>query len=161
VVYNGAGIPIYQCPDKEIPSRVEHPLPSILSLLLSVTKTKGKAEKTFPVAVTLTAWPQPRVILSALKPKYLQCLQLGKVSSSKRAHWRKGSRRDMRAQRAGGCQVSLGLSVSSGEDQGEKGCFGEHNLLGTLGRDAGCGRRPKWCVLQPQCKCIPCGNPEG
>jgi hypothetical protein len=48
-----------------------HPLLSILSLLPSVTKTKGEAEKAFCVAVTPPAWPQPRVTLPALKPKYL------------------------------------------------------------------------------------------
>jgi hypothetical protein len=57
--------------DKEIPPCGEHPLPSILSLLPSVTKTEGKAEKAFRVAVTLQVWPQPHEILPALKPKYL------------------------------------------------------------------------------------------
>jgi hypothetical protein len=56
-VCNGRDIPIYQHHDKEIPPWGEHPLPSILSLLLSVTKTKRKAEKAFWVAVTLLAWP--------------------------------------------------------------------------------------------------------
>jgi hypothetical protein len=41
--------------------------------------------------------------------------------------------RNMRSQRPG---VSLGLSVSSGEDQGEKACFGEYNFLGALGMEA-------------------------
>jgi hypothetical protein len=71
VVYNGGGIPIYWCPDKEItPWGEQHP-PSVLSLLPSVTKTEGKAEKAFQVVVTLLAWPQPHAILLALKPKYL------------------------------------------------------------------------------------------
>jgi hypothetical protein len=69
VVYNGGGISIYQYLDKEIPPRGKHPLPSFLSLLPSVTKTEGKAEKAFWIAVTLLAWPQPHVILLALKPK--------------------------------------------------------------------------------------------
>jgi hypothetical protein len=47
VVYNRGGVPIYWHPNKEIPSQGEHPLPSILSLLPSVTKTEGKAEKDF------------------------------------------------------------------------------------------------------------------
>jgi hypothetical protein len=45
VVYNGLGIPIYQCPDEEIPPREEHPLPSVFSLLASVTKTEGKLRR--------------------------------------------------------------------------------------------------------------------
>jgi hypothetical protein len=51
----GGDIPIYWCPKKEISPQREHPLPSILSLLLSVTTTKGKAEMAFRVAVTLPA----------------------------------------------------------------------------------------------------------
>jgi hypothetical protein len=45
VIYNGGGIPIYWHPSKEIPPRGEHPVPSILSLLLSETKMEGKAER--------------------------------------------------------------------------------------------------------------------
>jgi hypothetical protein len=52
VVYSGGDIPIYWCPNKEIP-----PLPCVLSFLLSVTKTEGKAKKAFQVMVTLLAWP--------------------------------------------------------------------------------------------------------
>jgi hypothetical protein len=67
-----------------------------------VTKIKGEAERAFQVAVIPTAWPQPHVTLPALKPKYLQCLQLVKASSSKRTHQRMGSMRDIRAQKAKG-----------------------------------------------------------
>jgi hypothetical protein len=71
VVYNGGFIPTYRYLDKEIPLQGESPHPSILSLLPSVTKTKGKVEKVFWVVVTLLRRPQPLAILLALKPKYL------------------------------------------------------------------------------------------
>jgi hypothetical protein len=61
VFYNGGGIPIYQCHDKEIPPQGEYVLPSVLSLLPSVTKTKGKTERAFQVAVTPPAWPLPHM----------------------------------------------------------------------------------------------------
>jgi hypothetical protein len=112
------GIPVF--PIRKFPPCGEHPLPSILSLLPSLTKTEGKAEWVFQVAVTPSMWPCPHVILSALKPKYLQCLQLVKASSSKRTHQMKGSVRDIRAQKAGGCWVSLGSVSSSGEDCKER-----------------------------------------
>jgi hypothetical protein len=70
VVYNGECISICWHPDKEIPSRRECLL-SAFSLLLSVTKTQGKDEKAFQVAVTLLVWHQPHVIFLALKPKNL------------------------------------------------------------------------------------------
>jgi hypothetical protein len=41
------GISIYWHPNKEIPPQGDRPLPSVLSLLPSVIKTKGKAEKAF------------------------------------------------------------------------------------------------------------------
>jgi hypothetical protein len=65
------GILIYWYPNKEIPPQVECSLSSILSFLPSVTKTEGKYEKDFSVAFTLPLWPQPHVILSALKTKHL------------------------------------------------------------------------------------------
>jgi hypothetical protein len=52
VVYNAGDIPIYQHPNKEIFPQGEHRLSFVLSLLPSVVKTKGKAERAFWVAVT-------------------------------------------------------------------------------------------------------------
>jgi hypothetical protein len=136
VVYTEGGIPIYQCPNKEIPPQREHPLTSILSPLPSVNNTKGKAEKAFWVTTTLLAWPQPHAILPALKPKYLRCLQLVKVSISERTCRRKDSIRDIGLRRPGECWVSLEPVVSSGE--GRKGsAFGKDDLLGTLRADMG------------------------
>jgi hypothetical protein len=57
VIYNGGGIPIYWYSDKEIPPWGGCPLPSMLSLLTSVTNNKGKAERAFQVVVTPPAWP--------------------------------------------------------------------------------------------------------
>jgi hypothetical protein len=71
MVYNGGDIPVYQHPDKEVPPWGECLLPSVLSLLPSVTKNKGKAERAFCVVVTPSVWPQPHVTLPALKTKYL------------------------------------------------------------------------------------------
>jgi hypothetical protein len=70
VLHNGGGIPIYQCPKKEIPPWGERLFPSVLSLLPSVMKTEGKAEGPSRLRSPHQCGPD-HVTLLALNPKHL------------------------------------------------------------------------------------------
>jgi hypothetical protein len=71
------------------------------------------------------------VTLPVLKPKYLECLQLVKAYGSKRTGQRKGSMRDIRAQKARGRLGEAGVHHIFWRRL--QGIFGKYGLLCTLG----------------------------
>jgi hypothetical protein len=60
---------------------------------------------------------------ASLKAQVLICLQLVEASSPERTPWRRGSMRDVKAQKARGCWVSLGSVTFSGEGCEERVYF--------------------------------------
>jgi hypothetical protein len=90
VVYNGEVIPIYRRPNKEIPPRREYPLPSVLFLLLSVTKTKGKAEKASVGCGHSTGVALTTCDPAGLKAQVLRMSPVSEGISSKRTGQRRG-----------------------------------------------------------------------